>query len=396
MSTRCSRPLSVLVLILISLAIPLAGSPTPQAWAQDQDQDRAPGRERWTPEQANAWYDGLPWLVGCNFNPSTAINQLEMWQADTFDPETIDRELGWAEDLGFTSVRVYLHHLLWEQDAEGFLERLDQFLDIADRHGIGVMFVLFDSVWDPHPRLGPQRDPAPGLHNSGWVQSPGADDLMSPEREPLLVHYTVGVISRFKDDPRVHAWDLWNEPDNTNDNSYGRNNLDREPEGKRERTLELLERCFTWARSANPSQPLTSGVWIGQWSDPDRLSPTERVQIEQSDVITFHTYDPVDRAAQCVENLRRYGRPLLCTEFMARPQGSTFDPVLGYFKDQDVGAYCWGFVAGKSNTIYPWDSWQDPYESEPPVWFHDIFRPDGTPYRPEEVSYIKRLTGRAD
>lgn len=375
-SPRSLRPLMLL------LALNLAGP--------------AMAQERWTPEQANAWYDDLPWLVGCNFNPSTAINQLEMWQADTFDPATIDRELGWAEDLGFTSIRVYLHHLLWEQDAEGFLNRLDQFLTIADRHGIGVMFVLFDSVWDPHPKLGPQRDPEPGVHNSGWVQSPGADDLMNPDREELLKSYTVGVISRFKDDPRVHAWDLWNEPDNTNDNSYGRNKLDREPEGKRERTLELLERCFTWARSANPSQPLTSGVWIGQWSDPDRLSPTERVQLEQSDIITFHTYDPLDRARQCVENLRRYGRPLLCTEFMARPNGSTFDPILGFFKDQNVGAYCWGFVAGKSNTIYPWDSWQTPYASEPPVWFHDIFRPDGTPYRPEEVSYIQRLTGQAD
>lgn len=369
---------------LLALSLAIAASGTARA------------QERWTPERANEWYEGLPWLVGCNFNPSTAINQLEMWQADSFDPETIDRELGWAEDLGFTSVRVYLHHLLWEQDSEGFLDRMDQFLAIADKDGIGVMFVLFDSVWDPHPKLGPQREPETGLHNSGWLQSPGADDLMNPGREALLEAYTKGVIERFRDDPRVHVWDLWNEPDNTNDNSYGRNKFDREPEGKRERTLELLERSFAWARSVEPTQPLTSGVWIGQWPDPDRLSPTERVQLEQSDVITFHTYDPTDRAQQCIDNLRRYGRPLLCTEFMARPNGSTFDPNLGLFKDENVGAYCWGFVAGKSNTIYPWDSWQKPYDSEPDVWFHDIFRPDGTPYREEEVAYIRSLTGKAD
>lgn len=369
-------------LLALSLSVAAAGT--------------ARGQERWTPEQANEWHDGLPWLVGCNFNPSTAINQLEMWQADSFDPETIDRELGWAEDLGFTSIRVYLHHLLWKDDSEGFLDRMDQFLGIADNHGIGVMFVLFDSVWDPHPKLGPQREPETGRHNSGWLQSPGADDLMNPDREALLEAYTKGVIERFRDDPRVHVWDLWNEPDNTNDNSYGRNKYDREPEGKRERTLELLERSFSWARSVRPTQPLTSAVWIGQWADPDRLSPTERVQLEQSDVITFHTYDPLDRAQQCIENLRRYDRPLLCTEFMARPNGSTFDPILGLFKQEDVGAYCWGFVAGKSNTIYPWDSWQTPYESEPDVWFHDIFRPDGTPYRPEEVAYIRRLTGKAE
>src|SRR5215213_6658052 len=146
----------------------------------------APAAERWSEEKANQWYAGMPWLVGCNFSPSTAINQLEMWQADTFDLPTIDRELGWAEGLGFTSVRVFLHHLLWEQDREGFLKRMDRFLGIAERHQIGVMFVLFDSVWDPHPRLGPQRPPRPHLHNSGWLQSPGYEILRDPRRHDEL------------------------------------------------------------------------------------------------------------------------------------------------------------------------------------------------------------------
>ena len=181
----------------------------------------AQAREQWSAEQANKWYQSKPWLVGCNFSPSTAINQLEMWQRDTFDPATIDRELGWAEGLGFNSVRVFLHHLPYEQDAPGFLGRMDKFLEIADRHHVGVMFVLFDSVWDPHPKLGKQREPKPGLHNSGWVQSPGVDDLRNPAREPVLQAYVKGVIGRFKDDRRVHVWDLYNEPDNTNGNSYG-------------------------------------------------------------------------------------------------------------------------------------------------------------------------------
>ncbi|MGC1275582.1 MAG: cellulase family glycosylhydrolase [Planctomycetaceae bacterium] len=353
-------------------------------------------REKWTPEQANAWYDGQPWLVGANYAPAYAINQLEFWQADTFDPEAIDRELKWAHDLGFTSLRVYLHHLLWEQDREGFLKRLETFLEIADKHEIGVMFVLFDSVWDPHPKLGKQRAPQQGLHNSGWVQSPGVDDLKDPARHKLLEEYVRGVVGHFKDDDRVDVWDLWNEPDNTNGNSYGKNKLKQEPEDKVALVLPLLKKSFEWARKENPSQPLTSGVWIGNWSDPDKLSPTERVQLEESDVISFHSYDPLDKAKRCVENLKRYDRPLLCTEYMARPNGSTFDPVLGYFKEQNIGAYCWGFVAGKSNTIYPWDSWQKPYDAEPPVWFHDIFREDGTPYRPKEVEYIKSVTGAAN
>jgi hypothetical protein len=349
-------------------------------------------RERWTPQEAQDWYRATPWLVGSNYAPAYAINQLEMWQADTFDPEAIDRELGWAEDLGFTSMRVFLHHLLWEQDAKGFLQRMETFLQIADKHDIGIMFVLFDSVWDPHPKLGKQREPQTGLHNSGWVQSPGADDLTNVERHKIIEQYVCGVIGHFKDDRRIHAWDIWNEPDNQNDSSYGKNQLKQELANKVALTLPLLKKSFQWARESDPSQPVSSGVWIGTWGDPQKLSETERVQIEESDVITFHSYAKLDELKKCVENLRRYDRPLICTEYMARPRGSTFDPNLTYLRDQHVGAYNWGFVAGKSNTIYPWDSWQKPYETEPQVWFHDIFRVDGTPFDPAEAEYIKRIT----
>ena len=344
----------------------------------------------WSAEKANAWYDAMPWLVGCNFIPSTAINQLEMWQADTFDPVTIDRELGWAESLGFNSVRVFLHDIPWKEDSDGFLRRIGQFLDLAEKHRIGVMFVLFDSVWDPYPRAGKQRAPKPGLHNSGWVQSPGAEVLMDAARQEHLEGYVKGIIGHFRDDRRVHVWDIWNEPDNINKTSYG----PQEPKNKVELVLPLLKKSFAWAREANPTQPLTSGVWIGNLADPEKLSPMERAQLELSDVISFHNYGKPEDVKKCVENLRRYGRPILCTEYMARPMGSTFDPVLGYFKEQKVAAYNWGFVSGKSQTIYPWDSWETPYTSEPSVWFHDIFRPDGSPYRPEEVKYIRRVTGK--
>jgi len=352
---------------------------------------------QWTPEQAEEWYEKQPWLVGCNFSPSTAINQLEMWQADTFDLKTIDRELGYAEGLGFTSVRVFLHHLLWEQDADGLLKRMDQFMAAADKHKIGVVWVLFDSVWDPSPKLGKQRAPKPGLHNSGWVQSPGIRDLQDKARWGLLEAYVKGVVGRFRKDDRVDCWDLFNEPDNTNDNSYGEkgSNKELDKDKKHELSLELLGKSFAWAREASPTQPLTSGVWRGDWSGAETLSPTEKVQLDNSDVISFHSYDPVEQLKKRVEQLRRYKRPLLCTEYMARPRGSTFEPVLGYLKEQKVGAYNWGFVEGKTNTIYPWDSWQKPYAAEPEVWFHDIFRTDGKPYRQPEVEYIRRVTGKS-
>ncbi len=347
-------------------------------------------RGQWTPQQAQHWQAKQPWLVGCNFTPSSAINQLEMWQADTWDPVTIDRELGWAQDLGFTSIRVFLHDLLWDQDRDGFLNRLDQFLAIADKHGIGVMFVIFDGVWDPFPRAGKQRAPVPHRHNSGWVQSPGADILKNPVKQDALKGYVQGVIGRFRNDRRVVVWDLFNEPDNPVPQYRA-----VELPNKADLALGLLKKTFAWAREVNPSQPLTSGVWTGGWSEEGKLSAMARCQLEESDVISFHTYGKLDEAKSCVAGLRRYGRPILCTEYMARPQGSRFDPVLGYFKQAGVGAYNWGFVDGKSQTIYPWDSWEKEYTSEPSPWFHDILRRDGAPYDPQEVEYIKSITAGA-
>lgn len=348
----------------------------------------ASAQKRWPEEQANQWGAKHPWLVGCNFIPSTAINQLEMWQADSFDPATVDRELGWAEQLGFTSTRVFLHNLLWEQDAQGFLSRLDRFLTIANRHHLGTVFVLFDSCWDPFPRLGKQRAPKPFVHNSGWVQSPGKERLMHPETFDELKPYVQGVIRHFRNDPRIDLWDLFNEPDNMNDPAYIR----FEPDNKKQLAQTLLERTFAWARECEPTQPLSSGVWQGNWPEDDKLSPMERVQLFNSDVITFHNYGPLEDLQKCVEHLRRFHRPVICTEYMARPAGSRFDPNLKYMRDQKVGAYNWGFVSGKTQTIYPWDSWKKTYTSEPPEWFHDIFHQDGSPYRPEEVEFIKSVT----
>ncbi|HEY7699471.1 MAG TPA: endo-1,4-beta-xylanase [Vicinamibacteria bacterium] len=344
-------------------------------------------RERWTKEKANAWYQERGFLVGANFIPSTAINQLEMWQADTFDPDTIDREIGLASSLGFTSVRVFLHHLLWEQDRDGFLERVDRFLAICDRHGVGVMIVLLDGVWDPNPKLGKQREPRPHVHNSGWVQSPGAAILGDPRRHDELRGYVYDIVRHYRDDRRIHAWDVFNEPDNRNDGSYP----DTELKDKPEKAAMLLKKVFRWAREAEPSQPLTAGVWLGPWPAEKPLAPIEALMLEESDVVSFHAYEGLEGIRERVSQLRRYGRPILCTEYMARPRGSRFEPLLRYFKDEKVAAYNWGFVSGKSQTIYPWDSWSKPYTAEPAVWFHDIFRPDGTPFDPSEIRYIRSV-----
>ncbi|HEX5552540.1 MAG TPA: cellulase family glycosylhydrolase [Chitinophagaceae bacterium] len=358
-----------------------------QQCTQKQTENKE-GRGIWTTAQADAWQDKQGWLVGANFLPSTAINQLEMWQAATFDTVTIDRELGWAEDLGMNTLRVYLHDLLYEQDSAGFFARMDTFLNIARRHHIKPMFVLFDSCWDPFPYGGTQRAPKPFVHNSGWVQSPGQRILADSTQYGKLEDYVKGVIGRFADDPRILAWDLWNEPDNMTGPSYEKVEIPN----KVALVLPLLEKTFMWARLANPSQPLTSGVWAGDWSGEGTLKPIEKLQLEESDIITFHNYsDPADLETR-ITQLQRYNRPMICTEYMARPNGSTFEGCLPVGKKYRVGMINWGFVSGKSQTIYPWDSWTKTYTSEPPLWFHDIFRKDGAPYKPEEVAFIRKMT----
>lgn len=350
--------------------------------------------ERWTVERAQAWYHSYPWLVGANFVPSTAINQLEMWQADTFDPATIDRELGYAQGIGMNTMRVFLHDLAWREDKEGFYSRVDQYLEIADRHGIKTLFVIFDAVWHPNPHAGKQPEPVPGRHNSGWVQSPGRAYLESPEKQDELKPYVVGVLTRYKNDRRVLAWDLFNEPDNPNRQAYGRDGakIELNEADKEKFATQLLEKTYAWAREVQPSQPVTSGVWLGDYlTHPSKL---QQLQLGQSDVITFHNYDKPDSLEQHIKGLEKSGRPVLCTEYMARGNHSTFIDNLPVLKKYDVAAWSWGLVEGKSNTIYPWDSWVKAYTSEPPVWFHDVFRPDGTPFSTAEVDCIRKLTGR--
>lgn len=344
--------------------------------------------EQWSVEKANEWYEETGWLVGANYTPRTAINQLEMWQEETFDPETIDQELGWASELGFNSMRVYLHDLAWKVDPEGFIQRVEEFLDIAESHDIGIMFVLFDGVWHPYPEPGEQPEPEPHVHNSGWVQGPSIDVLSDTTQWGYLEEYTKDVIGHFDDDERVLIWDIYNEPDNNNTRAYGDINLDN----KFEHSLRLLKKSFTWAREVNPSQPITSGLWHGDWSDEDSMSEMDKFMVENSDVITFHAYEGPEVMEERIQALKRYDRPMFCTEYMARPRESTFENELPILREYDVGAYNWGFVNGKTQTIYPWDSWDKEYTSEPDPWFHDILRKDGTPYDQSEVELIKSFT----
>ena len=345
----------------------------------------------WSTQKINDWYLKNGWPVGCNYIPHNAINQLEMWQAETFSPATIDIELSWAAKLGFNTMRVFLHHLLWEQDSQGFLTRMDTFLSIADSHGIKIMFVLFDGVWDPYPKVGKQPSPRMLVHNSGWVQSPGYDVLNDATKYDDLHAYVHGVVDHFKADARVMIWDVFNEPDNVNSGSYKDDNYGVH---KAQLSLALLQKAIGWIRAIDPIQPITMAPWQCGWSDDASTSALDNFMFSQSDIISFHCYENKAGMEKHIQDLSRYGRPMLCTEYMARPLNSTFKKILPLLKKYNVGAYNWGFVAGKSQTNIAWDSWQKPYEKEPDMWFHDVFRANGKPYCEKEVAYLIKFNKR--
>lgn len=341
---------------------------------------------RWSEVRANEWYEGNGWMVGFNYLPSTAINQLEMWQAETFDPFVIDKELTWAEELGFNTVRIFLHNLVWEQDPKSYLQRLDKFLDIAFKHGIKSMLVLFDSVWDPFPKPGKQPAPRPNIHNSRWVQCPGYYILNDCKRYDGLQGYVQGIVAHFKDDERVLLWDLFNEPDNMNLTSYKDNYY---VQHKAELSMQLLKRAIGWIRIIDPVQPVTMAPW--QWVNMESLSVLDNFMFTHSDVISFHSYENKEGMTKRINSLNKFNRPVLCSEYMARPFGSTFEQILPLLRDNKVGALSWGFVQGKSQTHCSWDSWQIDCQKEPQLWFHDILRNNGEPYDREEVKFLKEF-----
>ena len=352
------------LLVLIATAITAVGC-APSAAKQ------IPGV--WSKEKAAAWYAEQPWLAGCNFQPSSAINQVEMWAAETFDAATIDKELGWAEELGFNLMRVYLSSEVWKTDGESFKKRIDEYLTISSKHGIKTMFVFFDDCWNEETVAGKQPDPKPGVHNSGWVQDP-AVSLRKDTASlfPVLEKYVKDIMMAFKDDERVLLWDLYNEPGNS---KHGMN------------SMPLLKNVFKWAREVNPSQPISAGVWFFRYPELNQF------QIENSDVLTYHNYGNLMDHRLWINLLKTHGRPMICTEYMARRNNNFFSNMMPLMKRNNVGAINWGFVAGKTNTIFAWDE-PKPDQKEPELWFHDIYRQDKTPFDPKEVELIKKMTGK--
>ncbi len=328
-----------------------------------------PINDRWSKERVRTWYERTGPIVGCNFLPSTAINSTEMWQAESFDQETIDRELGWAHEAGYNSVRVFLQYVVWKDDPKGLVQRMRRFLAIADKHQITVMPVLFcDCAFSgKEPYLGKQDDPNPGKPNGGWVPSPGLKLVVDSTTWPDLKRYVQDVIGQFADDRRVLIWDLYNEPGQS---------------GLGELSMPLSEIVFEWARAAEPSQPLTISAWVVF------DYPMSRRHMQLSDVVSFHGYDRPEEFQRKIETCSRYDRPILCTEWLMRQEGNTFASILPVLAHHSIGGYHWGLVAGKTQTWLPWNF--KPGDPMPKIWQHDVFHADGEPYDAKEFELLRR------
>jgi hypothetical protein len=337
--------------------------------------------ERWSSEQANAWYDRQPWLCGFNYLPRTAVNWTEMWQGESFDAATIEQELGWAGDVGFDALRTNLQFLVWLHDPEGLRARLDRFLGMAERRGMRTLLCLFDdcAFSGREPYLGPQDAPVPGVHNSGGAASPGREVVRNRARWPELERYVTDLVSHFRDDERLLGWDLYNEPGNE---SVFTRTAGPDPRGPLvEHSMALAEACFAWARAARPSQPLTSGTWNPAWPEPNRRL------LALGDVTSFHHYLGLEHLTDVVRSLRREGRPLLCTEWLARGLGSVPATHLPFFRAERIGCFHWGLVNGRTQTHLPWPAFSRLAEGG--LWHHDLFHPDGTPYDPREIELFR-------
>jgi hypothetical protein len=343
--------------------------------------------ERWSAQKAEEWAADKGWIIGCNYVAATAINQIEMWQAESFDPATIERELALAEGLGFNTVRVFFSNLVYTDDPKGFKQRFSQFLDICDRHHIKALPTFWTNggkCVDPH--LGKQPEAIPGNHNSQWVMTPGADYVNDPSKWGELEKMVKDIIKTYRKDDRILLWCLYNEPENL------RRGVTT--------SVPLMKATFEWARSCNPTQPLTSPIWNPVGTPKKTHLPEVSFALENSDVISFHCYRSGKELEAMIQSFLPYGRPMVCTEYMRRPV-STFEEAMPIFKKYNVGAINFGLTAGKCNFNYPWnktdkDGNSIPWTEEPKVWFHDIYNLDGTPWNAEEVAFIRRMTGVAD
>lgn len=328
---------------------------------------------RWPVAKAEEYMKPYGAIKGVNYVPSYCASYIEMWHH--FNEQVILKELRWAKKAGLNSLRIFVAACQWESRREIVKARLDQFLDYAKELGFSVMLTLQPNTYMlPGNDLGPEEDPfilkfRPGVHDGGWIYK-GAKIFdcngQWVEDKEGIGAFVTDIVSCYKDDPRVAFWDLYNECHEGN--------------------VALMEYCFAKAREVNPMQPLTA-CWRA---------------FEISDVTTFHCYvrphQEIDKEwpgihefnfEQESERALNTGRPVLCTECLARTFGNDLDVILPHYSRDHIGFYIWGLVAGTAQYHFPW-GWPEG-SPEPRRWFHCIYYPDGTAFDDKEIELLRQF-----
>lgn len=324
-----------------------------------------------------------------------------MWHRDTFDSQSIAKELSWASGIGFNAVRVNPHFLVWKNDRDGLFERIDCFLTLASQRNIRTVICPLDDCGFGgfEPEYGRQLGPLPGVHNSRAVASPGRAAVMDRSIWPDIEKYIRDIVRSYRDDNRVLFWDLYNEPGNRmlfNTHGYAEYDV-----GLLGHSQSLMALCFEWARAESPEQPLTVGAWLTPLPTSDELpyqSSIDQQALAMSDLITFHAYTDSARNSAFIDFLASYNRPMACTEWMARNVDSRITDQLPMLKRRDIGCFQWGLVKGRSQTNLPWPTdllkqlGQSELSCNRDIWFHDLLDEQGRPYDETEIDVIRALT----
>ena len=328
---------------------------------------------RWSQQKAWDWYNKQPWYCGFNYIPAYAINYTAMWDKTSFDASAIDKELALAQVAGMNVLRAVLQYAVYADDPAYFLKTLDTFMGICAKHKIKFVPALFDDCVFGitfEPRTGKQSEPLIGWYAWDWSPSPGHSMVVDERKHPQLEGYVTAVVNRFKTDPRILFWDLYNEPTNG---------------GLGSATFPLLKKVIAAARKVAPAQPLSIDVWNGN----QRLNS---IVLDASDIISFHNYGDKIALQKQIDDLKKLNRPLICTEWMNRPSRSVIGDNLPVFYNGKVGCMLWGLVNGKTQTDLPWG--HRPGDPPPPVWQHDLYRSDFSVYRQPEIDSIKMFTSK--
>ncbi len=362
--------------------------------------------QRWSKERAWEWYNSRPWIRGCNFMGSDCANRIDQWQELGFEErfKTADEELALAAKTGFNSIRIILEYIVWKEEHDGFMERLERYIELAHSHGISCMMVFGNDCMPPKTESWKPLKPGVQHYDWGWhggrkVSQHGTFNTVGyhvlDEPEIALEHYewVREIVTKYKDDERVIMWDVFNEIGNSN-----RKNL----------SLPHMKKFFEIIREINPIQPLTACLfqYPENFSDfsgyLENLTDTQQYIVDNSDIITFHSYGSYERNVMIIKTLKKLGRPIVNTEWLARCIGNNVQEMFPLFFLEGIGCYNWGLVAGKYQTYEPWNSVWDQYEQNPNLnwdftkWFHDLYRPSLHPYDPKEIEIIKRYCNLAD